>query len=124
MESDALLASSRSRATNTPHQEEESSSRPTSVTSSPPELESLALPLKLKPLLKRLIALDEVEDNQILSILFLVRLGDSFHRCAYATFLTKSFIDELKVRYINMLRFIIFLIGTPRLTFVLFYFSD
>jgi hypothetical protein len=64
----------------------------------PPELESLPLPIALKPLLKRLIALPEadVDDVHILAIMFIVRIADAMHRVAYATFLTKSFVDELK----------------------------
>jgi hypothetical protein len=67
------------------------------------ELESLPLPMALKPLLKRLIALGKLEsevelisDDHILSVMFIVRIADAMHRVAYATFLTKSFVDELK----------------------------
>lgn len=72
------------------------------------ELESLPLPIALKPLLKRMIALakleaslssepeDLISESHILSVMLIVRIADAMHRVAYATFLTKSFVDELK----------------------------
>jgi uncharacterized membrane protein YjjB (DUF3815 family) len=62
------------------------------------DLESLPLPLALRPLLKRLIALPEsdVSTDDILAIVLIVRMGDAMHKNAYATFLIKSFVDELR----------------------------
>eukprot|EP00978_Attheya_sp_CCMP212_P005929 scaffold13219_cov61-Attheya_sp.AAC.5 len=62
------------------------------------DLESLPLPLALRPLLKRLIALPEsdVSNDDILAIVLIVRMGDAMHKNAYATFLIKSFVDELR----------------------------
>ena len=62
------------------------------------QLDSLPLPLALRPLVRRLIALpqSDVSDDDILAIMFIVRLADAMHKNAYATFLIKSFVDELR----------------------------
>jgi hypothetical protein len=59
-------------------------------------MDSLPLPAALRPLVKRLDASDSVTDEEMVSILFIVRLVDALHRVAYATFLTLSFMDELR----------------------------
>jgi hypothetical protein len=59
-------------------------------------IDSIPLPAALRPLVKRLDASDEVTDEELVSILFIVRLVDALHRVAYATFLTQSFMDELR----------------------------
>jgi hypothetical protein len=59
-------------------------------------MDSLPLPAALRPLVKRLAASDSVTDEEMVSILFIVRLVDALHRVAYATFLTVSFMDELR----------------------------
>jgi hypothetical protein len=59
-------------------------------------IDSIPLPAALRPLVKRLNASDEVTDEELVSILFIVRLVDALHRVAYATFLTHSFMDELR----------------------------
>lgn len=53
------------------------------------------LPLKLHPLLKRLQDNEELSAEQILAILFIIRVADAMHRCMYASFLIRSFVDEL-----------------------------
>lgn len=64
--------------------------------SSDNDMDSLPLPIALRPLVKRLRASNEVSDEEMVSILFIVRLVDALHRVAYATFLTQSFMDELR----------------------------
>jgi hypothetical protein len=59
-------------------------------------MDSLPLPAALRPLVKRLAASDAVTDEEMVAVLFIVRLTDALHRVAYATFLTVSFVDELR----------------------------
>ena len=46
------------------------------------QLDSLPLPLALRPLVRRLIALPEsdVSDDDILAIIFIVRIADAMHK--------------------------------------------
>jgi hypothetical protein len=62
----------------------------------PNRMDAISLPAALRPLVKRLEASDAVTVEEMISILFIVRLVDAMHRVAYATFLTHSFMDELR----------------------------
>jgi hypothetical protein len=62
----------------------------------PNRMDTIPLPAALRPLAKRLEASDAVTAEEMISILFIVRLVDAMHRVAYATFLTLSFMDELR----------------------------
>lgn len=63
--------------------------------SSASSLHDIVMPLKLRRLVKRLEDLEELTEDDILSILLIVRLGDSMLQAGYATFLTRSFVEEL-----------------------------
>lgn len=54
-----------------------------------------AIPKILKPMVKRLEELPDLTRDQLISIIFVVRLGDELHRSFYGTFLTLSLIKEL-----------------------------
>jgi hypothetical protein len=62
----------------------------------PTRMDAIPLPAALRPLVKRLEASDTITVEEMISILFIVRLVDAMHRVAYATFLTHSFMDELR----------------------------
>jgi hypothetical protein len=62
----------------------------------PNRMDTISLPAALRPLVKRLEASDAVTVEEMISVLFIVRLVDAMHRVAYATFLTHSFMDELR----------------------------
>lgn len=62
----------------------------------PNRMDTISLPAALRPLVKRLEASDAVTVEEMISVLFIVRLVDAMHRVAYATFLTLSFMDELR----------------------------
>lgn len=54
-----------------------------------------AIPQKLKPLVRRLESLDDVSRDQLISIIFVVRLADELHRSFYGSFLTLSLVRQL-----------------------------
>lgn len=54
-----------------------------------------AIPKMLKPVVKRLEELPDLTRDQLISIIFVIRLGDELHRSFYGTFLTQSLIKEL-----------------------------
>jgi uncharacterized membrane protein YjjP (DUF1212 family) len=58
-------------------------------------VDSMPIPAALRPLVKRLEACDDVSVEEMIAILFIVRLVDAMHRVFYATFLTHSFMEEL-----------------------------
>jgi len=59
-------------------------------------MDGIPLPVALWPLVRRLESEPEVSDLDVLHITLIVRLGDAMHKVAYATFLTHSFVDELR----------------------------
>ena len=59
-------------------------------------LMDIPIPLKLRPFVKRLEDQEELTEEDILAILFIVRLGDAMIQVQYATFLTQSFVHELR----------------------------
>jgi hypothetical protein len=56
----------------------------------------MPIPAALESLVKILEDCDDVSTEEMIAILFIVRLVDAMHRVAYATFLTHSFMDELR----------------------------
>jgi uncharacterized membrane protein YjjP (DUF1212 family) len=60
------------------------------------DVDCMSIPAALRPLVKRLEACDDVSTEEMIAILFIARLVDSMHSIAYATFLTLSFMDELR----------------------------
>ena len=64
--------------------------------SSLPSLEGIPVPLKLRPFVKRLAEFAELTDEEVYGILFIIRMADAMLKVAYASFLTRSFVDELR----------------------------
>mmetsp|Transcript_6118 Transcript_6118/g.17118 ORF Transcript_6118/g.17118 Transcript_6118/m.17118 type:complete len:548 (-) Transcript_6118:315-1958(-) len=54
-----------------------------------------AIPQKLAPMVRRLESLDDVSHDQLISIIFVVRLADELHRSFYGSFLTQSLVRQL-----------------------------
>mmetsp|Transcript_37687 Transcript_37687/g.82574 ORF Transcript_37687/g.82574 Transcript_37687/m.82574 type:complete len:532 (+) Transcript_37687:96-1691(+) len=54
-----------------------------------------AIPEILKPMVRRLEDTPDVSREQLISIVFVVRLGDELHRAFYGTFLTQSLVRQL-----------------------------
>ena len=59
-------------------------------------MHDIPIPLKLQSFVKRLEDEVELTEQEILSIVFIVRLADAMLKCNYATFLTRSFVEELR----------------------------
>ncbi|KAL7556651.1 hypothetical protein ACA910_017590 [Epithemia clementina (nom. ined.)] len=59
-------------------------------------LDDIPVPLKLRPFVKRLGDFEELTYEEICGILFVIRLADSMLKVAYASFLARSFVDELR----------------------------
>mmetsp|Transcript_30423 Transcript_30423/g.73931 ORF Transcript_30423/g.73931 Transcript_30423/m.73931 type:complete len:588 (+) Transcript_30423:119-1882(+) len=64
-----------------------------------PQLSSIILPESMRPGLSQILAsseADEISEDDLISIVFIIRLIDALHTCFYATFLSLSLTDLLK----------------------------
>jgi len=60
-------------------------------------IDGIPLPIALWPMVRRLESEpDIISELDVLNVTFIVRLADAMHKVAYATFLTYSFVDELR----------------------------
>lgn len=68
----------------------------TDSSSSLSSLDDIPVPLKLRPFVKRLGEIEDLTYEEICGILFIIRTVDSMLRVSYASFLTRSFVEELR----------------------------
>lgn len=54
-----------------------------------------SIPEKLRPLIRRLESVPDLSPKDLVSLLFVIRLGDTLHKNFYATFLTLSLVRKL-----------------------------
>ena len=59
-------------------------------------LQDILIPRKLRPFVERLQNMGDLSPEDICAILFVIHLADSMLRVGYASFLTRSFVDELR----------------------------